>query len=70
MRIPNLKRGYKMDTIIVLSPLLKARFDNIVKYIKEQKQPKPDNVSWEEVAFVKMCVVADNYFVKGFDLIH
>lgn len=31
---------------------------------------KPDNVTWDEVTLIQLLVVADNYLIKGIDLVH
>jgi hypothetical protein len=58
------------EGIIITSPLLKKRFDKIVENSKNSGIEKPNHVSWEEVTFVRMIVIAENYFIKENDLIH
>ena len=59
-----------MDNIIILDPILKERFEKFKKECMAQKVNKPDNVGWDEVAFIRMLVVAENYLVKGYNLVH
>lgn len=56
------KRTNLMDNIIIMSPLLKERFEKIKEScVRENEIKKPDNVTWEEAAFSYMLVVTEKY---------
>lgn len=51
-----------MGNIIIMSPLLKKRFEKMIEYCKTMNGlDKPDNVTWEEIILTYLIVVTENY---------